>query len=243
MEYYEQKNDYYRAGILLEDLVPIIKGTPEAEKAQFYWAYCYYKQRQYSLSSHYFKTFHDTYNRSPFAEEALFMYAYSLFMDSPPLHLDQGSTQTAINALQDFINRYPSSNYARQSAGIILELRAKLEDKAYRNARLYQQLGRYKSAVIAYENFKRDYPDSRYQEECAFRQLEAQYDYARNSYQDKRKERYLETVTFYQTFVDKYPQSSFLKQAEGMFDNSQRQLKAIASIEKNAAQELQANRQ
>jgi len=231
MDYYEKKGDYYRAGILLEDLVPIIRGTPEAEKAQFYWAYCYYKQGQYETSAAEFKKFHDTYNRSKFAEEALYMHCYSLYMSSPPIHLDQSNTITAIDAFQDFINRYPNSAYAQQAAGAITSLRAKLETKAFKNAKLYQQLERYKSAVIAYDNFQKDFPDSRYQEEAAFRKLESQYSLADNSYLDKKRERFNEVVKMYQAFVDKYPKSIFLKQAENIFETTQRQLKNVAATE------------
>lgn len=239
MEYYEKKQDFYRAGVLFEDLIPILKGTPEAEKAQFYFAYCYFKQGQYTLSSSYFKTFHDTYNRSPFAEEALFMHCYSLFSDSPPLHLDQNSTSTAIDAFQDFINRYPSSNYAKQAASIILDMRAKLETKAFQNAKLYHDLERYKSAVIAYENFQKDFPDSQYQEEASFRRVEAQYDLARNSYFDKKKERFTLVLEYYQFLLDKYPNSNYLKQAQNFFENSQKQLRTIAQQE----QEIKKNQQ
>lgn len=231
IDYYEKKGDYYRAGVLLEDLVPIIRGTPEAEKAQFYWAYCYYKQGQYETAAAEFKKFHDTYTRSKFAEEALYMHCYSLYMSSSPVHLDQANTITAIDAFQDFINRYPNSTYAQQAAGAIVSLRAKLETKAFKNAKLYQQLERYKSAVIAYDNFRKDFPDSRYQEEAAFRQLESQYALANNSYIDKKRERFIEVVNMYQAFVDKYPKSIFLKQAEILFENTQKQLKNLTAIE------------
>jgi outer membrane protein assembly factor BamD len=232
IEYYEQKQDYYRAGVLLEDLVPILRGTPEAEKAQFYWAYCYFKQQQYETSSSYFKSFHDTYNRSEFAEEALFMHCYSQYLASPALQLDQASTNTAIDAFQEFINRYPNSSYSKQSASLILDLRAKLEEKAYTSARFYQKLERYKSAVVAYENFQKDFPDSKYQEEVAFRRFEAQYALARNSYDFRKKERFNLAIDYYQYFVDKYPKSEFARNAEGMFETSQRQLRALALEEK-----------
>jgi outer membrane protein assembly factor BamD len=228
IEYYEQKQDYYRAGVLLEDLIPILRGTPEAEKAQFYWAYCYFKQQQYETSASYFKSFHDTYNRSQFAEEALFMHSYSQYMASPAINLDQANTFTAIDAFQDFINRYPNTSYAKQSNALILDLRAKLELKAYTSARFYQKVERYKSAVIAYENFQKDFPDSKFQEEVAFRRLEAQYDLARNSYDFKKKERFNQTIDYYQFLIDKYPSSTFTRTAEDMFEYSQRQLRTLS---------------
>ena len=102
MDYYNQ-NDYYRAGLLLEEITPLLKGDSTSEKAQFYHAYCQFFQRQYQLISYQFKTFYSTYNNSPLAEEAFYMYAFSLFKDAPEYNLDQSSTLTAIDALQTFI--------------------------------------------------------------------------------------------------------------------------------------------
>src|ERR1700712_5713812 len=69
MLYYKEAN-YYKAGILLEEIIPLLKGDSLAETAQFYNAYCNYHQRQYSMSSYLFKNFYATYARSPLAEES-----------------------------------------------------------------------------------------------------------------------------------------------------------------------------
>ena len=78
IKYYE-KGDYFRSGTLLEELIPLLKGRPEAEKAQFYFANTNYQQRNYVLSAYYFKQFIDTYPNSPLVEEASFLRAKSLF--------------------------------------------------------------------------------------------------------------------------------------------------------------------
>jgi outer membrane protein assembly factor BamD len=238
VKYYE-KGDYYRSGALFEDLIPILVGTVEAEKARFYHAYCYLKQGQYIMSADKFKSFHDTYNRSEFAEEALYMHAYSQYMDSPTINLDQGNTDAAIDAFQEFINRYPSSKYAQQASGMILELRAKLEAKAFNLGLLYQKLIGYrydysKASVIAYENFRKDYPDSKLQEEAAFHKIESQYFLAQNSYYTKQRERYEEVLNLYNVFIEKYPKSTFLKKAETIVENSQRKLVSLQNIQKKA---------
>jgi outer membrane protein assembly factor BamD len=235
LAYYE-KGDYYRAGALLEDLVPILVGTLEAEKARFYVAYCYFKQGQYTMSHDSFKNFHSTYSRSEFAEEALFMSAYSQYMDSPASNLDQSHTNIAIDAFQDFINRYPNSKYAQQASGEILELRAKLEQKYFNTAILYQKLVNYKyeyskSAVIAYENFRKDFPDSKLQEEVAFHKIQAQYDLAKNSYYTKQRERFEELIGMFVAFSEKYPKSKFLKQAENIAEQAQKQISNLRGNE------------
>jgi len=245
LAYYE-KGDYFRAGALLEDLVPILAGNVEAEKARFYLAYCYFKQGQYVMSAEKFNQFHDTYNRSEFAEEALYMSAYSQYMDSPIITLDQGNTNTAIDAFQEFINRYPGSKYAQQAGGMILELRAKLEEKAYNLGRLYQKLVGYryeysKASVISYENFRKDFPDSKLQEEVAFHKIESQYELAQNSYYTKQKERYEEVLNLYEYFLEKYPKSIFLKKAASITESSRKKLAVITNQQKKTSVAASAN--
>ncbi|MBL7866324.1 MAG: hypothetical protein JNK10_15785, partial [Cyclobacteriaceae bacterium] len=101
--YYEKK-DYYRTAILFEEILPIVRGLPEGEKVEFYLAYCQYYERQYLLASNQFRTFYETYGRSSFAQEAFFMFAYSLYVSSPDSNLDQTSTVEGMNAMQNFIN-------------------------------------------------------------------------------------------------------------------------------------------
>ena len=79
--------------------------------AQFYYAYTQYQQQQYLLSATLFKKFYETFARSDYAQEATYMYAYSLYKDTPSFNLDQSNTLTAMSALQDFINTYPDSKY------------------------------------------------------------------------------------------------------------------------------------
>lgn len=236
LEYY-QKGDFYRAGLLFEELIPLLKGSTESEMAQFYYAYTQYQQEQYSMSQFLFKKFYDTYARSDYAQEALYMHAYSLYKDSAPHNLDQTSTMTAISALQDFINAYPESPFRNECTGYIMELRKKLELKAYEKAKLYYKISDFnlaslKSAVISIENFKKDFPDSQFSEELSYLKVDAQYTLAKSSFADKQKERYEAAVKYYKEFVDKYPQSTYLKDAEKLYTNSEEELERIAALEK-----------
>ncbi|WP_291724389.1 outer membrane protein assembly factor BamD [Bernardetia sp.] len=227
-KYYEE-GDYYRAGLLWEDVVPIVKGDPRAEDIQFKYAYCHFYQKQYLLAAYYFKNFYFTYRRSPNAVEAYFMNAFSLYKDSPRTHLDQESTKEAIQAFQDVINTYPDTDYAKRASKHLDELRAKLELKAFENAELFYNLGRYKAAVIALENFQKDYPDAPQLPEAAYLRLKSEYDLAKNSIYSKQKERYEISKTYYFYLIDRYPESKFAKDAENIYDNIE---KALRNIEK-----------
>ncbi|MFD2786788.1 outer membrane protein assembly factor BamD [Hymenobacter rubripertinctus] len=217
IQYYD-KGDFFKAGTLLEELIPLLKGRPEAEKAQFYFANTNYRQRNYTLSAFYFKNFHDTYPNSEYAQEAYFMQAKSLFKDSPEYQLDQTNTYTAIEVIQEFLNRYPESRFRAEVEGMSQELQKKLETKAFTGARLYYDLRYYQSAVTAFTGFQQGYPASPYGEQAAFLKLSAQYDLAHESVENKQQERYLEAIAFYQSFIDAFPQSKSLKEAERMYD-------------------------
>jgi len=227
LAYYEDK-DYYRSSVLLEEILPIIRGTEEAEKANFIYAYTYFHQNQYILSAHYFKTFTEVYGRSEFIEEAAYMHAYSLYKQSPQASLDQTSTYEALAALQLFLNKYPFSQYEEEAEGLINELQIKLETKAYDNAKLYYKLRRYKAALIAFDNFANDYPDSKFNPELAFLAVQTAFDLAEVSITSKQEERYKNTVDRYEEMVDKYPNSPYIKEAEEIYAESIEQLTIFA---------------
>ena len=234
IQYYE-KGDYFKAGTLLEDLLPLLKGRPEAEKAQFYFANTNFRQRNYTLSSHYFKSFADTYPNSQYAEEATFLQAKSLFRDSPEWELDQTNTYSALETIQEFLNRYPASNFRPEAENMSQELQKKLENKAYQGAKLYYNLRYYQSAVVALTTFQQQFPASAFNEEADFLKVSAQYNLARESVPEKQRERYLEVLAFYQHFIDTYPRSQHLKEAERMYTDAGAQAAKLKPAEPTAA--------
>lgn len=219
LRYYEEE-EYYKASVLFDQILPIIKGTLDAEKASFYRAYCYFHQRQYILSGSYFKEFATVYSRSEYAIEAAYMSAYSSYLQSPDYNLDQTSTYDAINAFQTFINRNPYSEYAEPATKYIDELQRKLEKKAYENAKQYHKLERWQAARVAFETFADEYPDSKLNEEILYLAVDSEYSYAKQSIKSKQKERFEKTIELYEELVDKYPNSEFLKKAEKYYVDS-----------------------
>jgi outer membrane protein assembly factor BamD len=226
LKYYEKK-DYYKASVLFEQVLPIVRGLPEGEKVQFYFAYCQFHEKMYLLASHHFKVFYETYARSDFAEEAQYMYAYSLYRDSPIFNLDQTSSYQAITAMQMFLNRYPGSQFRDQASDIVDQLQQKLEKKGYENAKQYYKIKQYKAAIVAFDNFKRDYPDSDHVEEISFLKLAAEFNLAEQSIRTKQRERYKAVIDDYLDFIDKFEKSSFLREAERMYATSLAKLKQI----------------
>ena len=220
------KKDYSKALILFEDLSQKYRGRTEAEDLNYYYAYTLFRLKDYTTARYQFKYFADTYPTSKNAEECRYMGAYCFYLDSPEFALDQENTYKAIDALQLFINLYPKSDRVKQASQYITDLRAKLELKAYTNARLYYDLGafqitNYKSSVIALKNGEIDFPDIKYIEDMDLLIVKSEYNYAKDSYPFRQEDRYTETIGYANDFIEKYPQSKYLEEAKTLKSNSE----------------------
>lgn len=228
MEYYEKK-DYFRSSTLYEQILPIVRGLPEGEQVQFYYAYAQYYQNLYDLSAHHFKVFYETYGRSEFAQEAYYMHAYSLYSASPTFNLDQSNSLDALIAMQQFVNRYPTSEFVEDATNVIDDIQKRLERKGYENAKQYYRLQNWNAAVIAFDSFSSQFPDSAYNEEILYLKFLAQYQYAVQSISTRQIERFQEANGYYREFVDNYPESSFLRDAEKTYAKSMDELTELNS--------------
>ena len=204
VEYFNEE-DYARAVTLFEQLMPIFRGTEQAEEMAYYRAKCYFGMKNYIEAGYHFKMLTRSYPKSKNAEDAEFQGAYCYFLLSPNPSLDQTNTHNAINALKLFIIKYPGSEKAEESFNLIGQLENKLSLKAFQNARLYYDMGEYKASIVALKNCLLDYPDSEYREEVLFLVLKSNFILADNSIIEKRTERFQTTVDEYYSFIDEFP--------------------------------------
>ena len=219
IEFYEN-DEFFKASTLFNDIKPLVKGSEESETVDFYFASSLYNLKQFDKSAKYFKGFIELFSRSEKVVEAEYLYAISLYKTSPNSNLDQSSTVEAISAVQNFINKYPYSEYSIEANQIIDELQIKLETKNFENAKQYYKTRNYKSAIIALKNFENDFPDSSYNEEGGYLKILSQYIISINSFESLQEERFKETINFYLNFIDKYPKSPFQSEAEKMYVES-----------------------
>lgn len=208
------KKDYQKALELFENLAPHYRGQSGAEDLFFYYAYTNFKLHDYTSASYHFKQFAETYPTSARAEECRYMTAYCYYLDAPNYSLDQSNTQKAIDGLQLFINLYPKSDRVTEASKLIQDLRDRLEEKAYANAKLYYTIGDFQSAVIAMGNVLRDYPDTKYAEELDYLSIIAQYKYAKISRESRQEDRYGSVMNMADQFAEKYPSSKYLSDVQ-----------------------------
>jgi outer membrane protein assembly factor BamD len=225
-EYYANKKFKY-AQQLYEELFPILKGTQKFEEMYYKDAYCFYNMKLYRDAQNLFKGYLEVFPNSAKAEEADYMHAYCFYKQSPKVELEQVNTNKAMNMMQTFINTHPGSEKIKEATEIIDKCREKLEQKEFRSAELYFNLGQYKASAIAFTTLGNNYPESVRGEEYRLRTVKSYYRYAKLSIIDKQIERFQKVTSEYQDFVDRYPESKLLKDAENYSNLSINNIKAI----------------
>ena len=184
-----EKGKYSKAIRLFEQVAAGYRGKPDAENVYYMFAQSYYKTEQYYLAGYQFESFASGYPKSEKAEEASFLGAKCYSLLSPVYTLDQTDTFKAIDKLQAFIDKYPDSQYLAEANLVVKSLREKIEMKVFENAKQYNKISDYQSAIVALDNFVSDYPGTPYKEEALFVKLDSAYNLAINSIPSKMEER------------------------------------------------------
>lgn len=213
-EYYDSigtDNAKLRSIALYEQIYQRFPKQGEGEVAYFRIGKAYYVSGDYYMGGYYLGQFVQRFPYSPRAEEAFFLSAMCSVQNSPEWSLDQMETEVAINNLQQFVDRYPNSVLIDSCNNIIDNLRFKLETKAFEGIKLYSRTENYRAAVTSAETFMVDYPMSVYKEDAFFMLIKNSYFLAKNSVEEKKKERINDTIERYSTFVAGFPNSDYHK--------------------------------
>ncbi len=211
-----EKEHYTKAIRLFEQMATTYRGKPQAEKMYYMYAMSYYKTKQYYSAGYQFESFVSGYPKSEKIEEAAFLGAKSYSMLSPVYSLDQTDTFKAIDKLQAFIDRYPDSQYMAEANATLKALREKIEKKVFENAKGYNTILDYKSALVALDNFISDYPGTPYKEEALYYKLDSAYKLAINSVPSKMEERLQNAKVAYSKLIQFKGDTKYRKDADEM---------------------------
>ncbi len=236
---YEAAKSYFaqgqntKAATLLEDLITILKGTSSGEESLYMLSMAYYNQGDYVTAAQYLNTYYTTYPRGKYTEQARFNAGRALYLDTPEPRLDQSSTVKAIQELQMFMEYFPRSERKDEAQNMIFELQDKLVEKDYLSAKLYYDLGdytgnssysttgnNYLAAIVTAQNILKDYPYTKLREDISILILRARYDMAKASVDEKKEERMRDTIDEYYAFINEFPESKYLAEAEKMFKDA-----------------------
>jgi outer membrane protein assembly factor BamD len=226
VKYYENE-EYLNAVTLLEDIIPFYKLSVEGEKLYYYYCMGNYNLGDYYIAAYYFRRFINQYPSSKYTEECQFLSAMCSVHNSPEPSLDQTETLNALDQLQIFVDMYPNSEKMDTCNQIMDRLHSKLETKQFESSKLYYHTENYKASVVSFENILVKYPNSQFKEEVSYYIVMSRYELAINSIQSKKLERLYDTMKSYRKFADEFPNSTRLKEMEGVENKTQQEIDLI----------------
>ena len=210
------KGKFDKAIRLYEQIAPAYRGKPQAENMFYNYSQALYKTKQYYLAGYQFENFASSYPKSEKLEEAYFLSAKCYSKLSPVYTLDQVDTYKAIDKLQNFIDRFPESTYLPESNEIAKTLRNKIEKKAFENAKLYNLISDYKSAIISLDIFIEEFPGTPFKEEALYYKFDSAYNLAINSVSEKMQDRLTTAKNAYNNLIKFNANTKYKKIADIM---------------------------
>ena len=188
-----------------------------------------------NTAASYFRKYYQSYPRGLYTEEARYKAGQALYEGTVDPRLDQSATLGAIGEFQNFLDYYPDTKLRDQTQTMIFALQDRLVEKEYLSAKLYYDLGdyfgncttggsNYQACVVTAENAIKEYPYSPRREDFSIMILRAKAGLAHQSVEARKKERYRETIDSYYSFINEYPESKYVKEAQRIFANAQREV-------------------
>lgn len=215
-----EKEKYSEAAYGFEMVTRMGRGTNFAEDAQYYLGESYFKDKQYIIAASEYERFISYYPQDEKREEVEYKMALCYYEQSPRYRLDQSPTRRAIELFQLYNTKYPNSELVSESAARIDELRNKLARKNYEAGEFYLRTRSYKAATIYYDLVIDQYPESNWAEQSLLRQIETYIEYADNSINAKKAERYGLAIANYEKFLQLFPQSDKRADAESLYNEA-----------------------
>jgi outer membrane protein assembly factor BamD len=226
---------YRQASELFSLLLAPLKGTSYGEESLYMLGESNLKAKDYESAVMFFKKYYQQYPKGSYNELARFNSGYALYKQAPDIRLDQSSTMEAIKEFQNFLDYCPETSLKSQVHDIIYDMQDKLVRKEYMAAKLYYDLGtytlnsiyggnNYEASVVTAQNALKDYPyaSANLREELSILILRAKYHLARQSVEEKRVERFRDAIDEYYAFQNDFPESQYMKEAQSIFDHSER---------------------
>lgn len=233
---YQEALRYFKAGktsktlSLLANIESIYAGTDKIDTIKFYLASSCYDKGDFATSSELFDEFRKAYSRSPFLEKAEYLYAMSFYNQAPSSELDQSFAAKAKNAFEEFADRYPENENTPKCVAYVEELQQRMHKKDFYVGETYYKISYHQSAITTLKNILKKDAETPLREEILFLILKSQYAYAKESVEDKQKERFYDVIDSYYSLTSQFPESKYSRIAQRLYDNASSFTKGNATI-------------
>ena len=233
---YYTDGSYRKAAEAFMQVLAILKGTQYGDECLFMLGMSNYRMGDFEAASDYFKKYYQSYPKGHYVELCRYYCAMSYYNCVRDTRLDQTSTMEALNEFSTFLEYYPETQLKAQTQDMIFNLQDKLVEKEFLSAKMYYDLGtylgnmtssgcsNYESCVVTAQNALKDYPyaSPERKEELSILVLRAKYHLARQSVVEKRVERFRDAIDEYYAFLNEFPESQYMKEANNIFNHSER---------------------
>lgn len=222
LKYFYNK-DYTKSMTLLNNVAADMSGSIREDTVMFYMAKSLYNINDFENGSELMNKFRYKFPRSSFIEEAEFIYSMCFYKQSGTYERDQSKSFTAIQAFNEYLNRYPESIKTEDIHQMVDELTRKIYQKRFNNAALYYKLGKYNAAVTALRSTLKQYPEIPFKEDMMYLICKSWFDYAVNSIPSRQLDRYLKMMDSYYDYKAEYPEETKqLKELEALYLKSKK---------------------
>ncbi|MDI2112515.1 outer membrane protein assembly factor BamD [Commensalibacter nepenthis] len=154
---------------LLQENFPYSGYAPNAQLMQ---GYAFYLQNKYPEAVKQLETFLQLHPNSPDAPYAFYLRALCYYERISDVTRDQQSTLEALSALNDVVNRFPGTSYARDAQLKIDLCRDHLAGKEMLVGRFYEQQKNYEAAITRFQRVILDYQTTNHVAEALHRSVE-----------------------------------------------------------------------
>jgi len=168
-----QQGQYEQAAKLFDEVERQHPYSSWARHAQIMSAFNYYLAEKYNdsiSSAQRFLTIHPGSEEAPYAQ---YLVAMSYYQQIADVTLDQTTTQSASEALNEVIRRYPESRYAADARLKLDLINDHLAGKEMEVGRFYQRSGQWLAATYRFRNVVDQYQTSSHAPEALERLVES----------------------------------------------------------------------
>jgi len=134
------------------------------------------------------------------------------------------------------MNIYPKSKRVPECNDLIDKMRAKLEMKDYKIAKLYYRMKDFAAAITTLHNILKEYPETVHREEILFLVIKSYAKYADLSVKEKQYERYSNTSIAFQDFYKEFPASKFAGEAAALNEKSREEIQKMVNKNKDVVE-------
>ena len=160
-EKFLEKRNYEKSSELLNHLMRAHNGSKQAIEAKIIMADLFFQKQEWPTARIYYQQFLKDHPTHPQASRALFKVGETHKKDAPKSSgRDQRATQAAINVWNQFLLRYPNSEYRAKVENEILEAKERLAEKELGVAEFYSKKQEWESVRRRTEYLLQTYPGS-----------------------------------------------------------------------------------